>query len=424
MDGPQSVGAETELLRAVQSSVFGGDSARQGAIRDQLFNYQMECYQSLYTLVERSLRWEESNSVLLLGPTGSGKTFLVDCVLARLSSEYRLGTDVCVVKLNGLIHNSGPAAVEQIIIDLKIEEAKSKATSFESSLTLLLEYLYESKRKKTPIVFVLDNFDLLTKHKNQNLLYSLFDIAQSNSCPISVVGITARLDVIELLEKRVKSRFSHRQLYLATDYTFPEYSRMVSQLLNPASIKNKEWSEHVDAILCHPLVQSSIKQLFSCSKNVCVLQNFLATPLSRLRRRGFRFDPQDFQESWHCINVDPSVEMLSNLSLLEKCIMVSASKLHDQNPKAKLSFDAIFREYEHFARSSSSIDLLSRDKALRAVGHLMQLELLSPTEGTKRSRDTSCVSLLVSREQVRKGILDPCLCPTDIIQWAGRVSSY
>lgn len=32
-----------------------------------------------------------------------------------------------------------------------------------------------------------------------------------------LVGVTCRLDVIELLEKRVKSRFSHRQVFL-----FPE----------------------------------------------------------------------------------------------------------------------------------------------------------------------------------------------------------
>ena len=123
------------------------------------------------------------------GPHWVGENVHLDRVLARLSSEYRLDTDVCVVRLNGLIHASGPAAVEQIIMDLKIEEAKS----FESSLSLLLEHLYESKRKMTPIVFILDNFDLLTKHKNQNLLYSLFDITQSNSCPISVVGITCEI---------------------------------------------------------------------------------------------------------------------------------------------------------------------------------------------------------------------------------------
>jgi len=69
------------------------------------------------------------------------------------------------------------------------------------------------------VVLVLDEFDLFTYHKNQSLLYNLFDIAQSKQNPICVIGLTPRLDVVELLEKRVKSRYSHR-----TILTFPSYS--------------------------------------------------------------------------------------------------------------------------------------------------------------------------------------------------------
>ncbi len=46
----------------------------------------------------------------------------------------------------------------------------------------------------------------------QTLLYNLFDVAQSRAAPIIVVGLTTELDVVENLEKRVKSRFNHRQV--------------------------------------------------------------------------------------------------------------------------------------------------------------------------------------------------------------------
>ena len=419
----------TDILYEVKLSVYGGVQSRlvpsEGPIQ-QLFDYQKETYRSLSSLVERSLRWNESNTVLLLGPPGSGKSFTVNCVLAKLMAERKVGKDVLVVKLNGLIHISGHSAVEKIISDLEIEEnVSSKVSSFESSLALLLEFLYQSKKKVTPIIFILDNFDLFTKHKNQNLLYSLFDISQSNACPIAVVGITARLDVVELLEKRVKSRFSHRQLYLATDYTFPEYLGIVHILLDPRSLGDKEWTEHIAATLAHPLVLTSLKQIYTCSKNICILQNFLTIPLFRLRRRGFRLDPQDFQDAWKNLNLDACVEMMANLSLLEKCLMVSASKLYEQNPNAKLNFETIYREYEHFSKRSSSIELFSRSVALRAMEHLLQLELLHPSEGKgKQRKELMCVSILVSREQVKRGILDASVCPTDIIHWAGTISSY
>lgn len=44
-----------------------------------------------------------------------------------------------------------------------------------------------------PVLFVLDEFDLFAHHKNQTLLYNLFDVSQSAQAPIAVVGITCRL---------------------------------------------------------------------------------------------------------------------------------------------------------------------------------------------------------------------------------------
>jgi origin recognition complex subunit 4 len=64
------------------------------------------------------------------------------------------------------------------------------------------------------VVFLIDEFDLFTTHARQTLLYNLFDVAQAHKAPIMVLGMTTRLDVVEMLEKRVKSRFSHRYVYM------------------------------------------------------------------------------------------------------------------------------------------------------------------------------------------------------------------
>lgn len=34
----------------------------------------------------------------------------------------------------------------------------------------------------------------------------------STSVQVAIIGLTARLDAVDMLEKRLKSRFSHRQL--------------------------------------------------------------------------------------------------------------------------------------------------------------------------------------------------------------------
>lgn len=79
------------------------------------------------------------------------------------------------------------------------------------------------------IVFVIDEFDMFASHPRQTLLYNLFDIAQSRKAPIAVIGCTTRLDVVEMLEKRVKSRFSHRYVYLSLPRNLPAYWQVCRQ---------------------------------------------------------------------------------------------------------------------------------------------------------------------------------------------------
>lgn len=73
------------------------------------------------------------------------------------------------------------------------------------------------------VIFVIDEFNLFAGHARQTLLYNLFDIAQARKAPIAVLGLTTRIEVIELLEKRVKSRFSHRSVLLSMPKTLNDF---------------------------------------------------------------------------------------------------------------------------------------------------------------------------------------------------------
>lgn len=79
------------------------------------------------------------------------------------------------------------------------------------------------------VVFIIDEFDMFAAHPRQTLLYNLFDIAQARKAPIAVIGCTTRMDVVESLEKRVKSRFSHRYVYLSLPKSLPAYWKVCKQ---------------------------------------------------------------------------------------------------------------------------------------------------------------------------------------------------
>lgn len=97
------------------------------------------------------------------------------------------------------------------------------------------------------IVFIIDEFDLFASHPRQTLLYNLFDVAQSRKAPIAVLGCTTRLDVVEMLEKRVKSRFSHRYVYMSLPKTLPAYWQVCRQGLIVESDEARK--EGIDATL-------------------------------------------------------------------------------------------------------------------------------------------------------------------------------
>jgi origin recognition complex subunit 4 len=97
------------------------------------------------------------------------------------------------------------------------------------------------------IIFIIDEFDLFATHARQTLLYNLFDIAQARKAPIAVLGLTTRIDVVESLEKRVKSRFSHRYVYLSLPKSLPAFWEVCRQGL---SVDDEDMvSEGIDANL-------------------------------------------------------------------------------------------------------------------------------------------------------------------------------
>lgn len=57
----------------------------------------------------------------------------------------------------------------------------------------VVPFVYAGDKQSKSVLFILDEFDLFSQHRNQTLLYNLFDVAQSAQAPICVVGLTVRM---------------------------------------------------------------------------------------------------------------------------------------------------------------------------------------------------------------------------------------
>lgn len=76
-------------------------------------------YKTLYKLLKQTVTLGESNSCLLIGNRGTGKTALVRTVLKDLE---KLKQEFCVVKLSGLTEVNDKLALNEISRQLAIEQ--------------------------------------------------------------------------------------------------------------------------------------------------------------------------------------------------------------------------------------------------------------------------------------------------------------
>ncbi|KAL5433664.1 hypothetical protein PMIN07_008663 [Paraphaeosphaeria minitans] len=212
-------------------------------------------YKSVHQLIEHTVTAGEGNSMLLIGARGSGKTSLVNKALSEVSKDN--SQLYHVIRLNGFIHTDDKIAVRdiwrQLGKEMMLEEenggvGKSYADALQTLLALLQhpsERIGEwTEETSTAVVFVMDEFDLFAQHPRQTLLYNLFDIAQSRKAPIAVLGLTTNLEVVNFLEKRVKSRFSQRYVHTPLAKTFTAFQEMckVNLLVQPDLLSVEERS--------------------------------------------------------------------------------------------------------------------------------------------------------------------------------------
>ncbi|XP_057686620.1 origin recognition complex subunit 4 [Corythoichthys intestinalis] len=385
-------------------------------------------HKHLLGLLTRTAINGESNSVLIVGPRGSGKTTLLKCVLRDLMQEKEVQNNLLQVQLNGLLQTDDRIALKEITRQLNLENVVGDKVfgSFAENLVFLLEALKKGDRSTTrPVLFVLDEFDLFAHHKNQTLLYNLLDVSQSAQAPVAVVGLTCRLDVLELLEKRVKSRFSHRQINLLNSLSFTQYlERVKSQLSLPDDFPDKRfaqnWNSSVQSCCEDQSVTEVLRRHFNSSKDFRSMHRLLMLCLSHISTVNPTIKPADVLEASKLCFSDAKSNMLHGLSILELCLVIAMKHLNDIYEGEPFNFQMAHNEFKKFLqRKSNSMYNFEQPVVMKAFEHLQQLELIRPVDSSlaKTQREYQLMRLVLDNSQIMEALQKYPQCPTDIKQW-------
>ncbi|KAK9462074.1 origin recognition complex subunit 4 C-terminus-domain-containing protein, partial [Lipomyces oligophaga] len=277
------------------------------------------------------------NSALLLGPRGSGKTLLISSVIDVLRRKYR--GQFITVRLSGLAQTDDKLALHEIARQLErgrkeIEDdgdesgavsggaagvsgggqrsyhRKSANQTLNRLVTMLSgrsgldesveqagtdggedsEGVEDDENSVVSIIIILEEFErFATMQNRQTLLYNLLDAAQSprysatsksstKAPSMCVVGVSNRMTAVEMLEKRVRSRFSHRVLVLRRPHDERSFWKVVSRALKVEDRRRDEitasgvspsavarWNSQMDRLISDDRISPMIERTFDLS---------------------------------------------------------------------------------------------------------------------------------------------------------------
>ncbi|KAF4792471.1 Origin recognition complex subunit 4 [Turdus rufiventris] len=336
---------------------------------------------------------------------------------------------------HGLLQTNDKVALKEITRQLQLENVVGDKVfgSFAENLAFLLEALRKGNRTSScPILFVLDEFDLFVHHKNQTLLYNLFDISQSAQTPVTVIGLTCRQDVLELLEKRVKSRFSHRQIYLMNSFNFTQYIKIFKKQLSlPAEFPDEtfaqKWNNNAQHLSEDKAVQDVLRKLFQHSKELRSLHALLMLAVSAVTVQHPLLTAADLQEASRQHSTDSKANIVHGLSVLEICLIIAMKHLNEVYDGEPFNFQMVYNEFQKFIqRKAHSMYNFEKPVVMKAFEHLLQLELVQPLErpAARAQREYLLMKLLLDSSQIMDALQVYPNCPTDVKQWAASSLSW
>ena len=384
-----------------------------------------EQFEELYELVDQTVSTGGSNSVLVLGPRGVGKKVLVNQVLNRVTNESKVfRTDGLTVRLNGLVETDDKLALKEITRQLNLENVVGDRVfgGFAQHLEFLLASLRSdvTGRNSKPIVFVLEEFGLFCSHKNQTLLYNLFDVAQSRAAPIIVIGVSASLDVIESLEKRVKSRFNHRQLTMLPFQKLENYMEAVKHYLTiqdgQCSVQSRtEWNRNIAKLLKATDVRKTFERIFFLNSTISHLRQYLFTVLSFMEDN--QLSNQILLDVAQNQNASEETSLLGGLSVLEMCVLISIKHvlfLYEDQP---FNFEMCYHEYDKFSTRKAKMFRYDRAVVMKAWEALQDLELITPVDKvSKVQKEFKLHKLHVTTEMIMSAVENGL--PLSVKEWA------
>lgn len=379
-------------------------------------------FNEVYHIFEHTVKDREGHSALVIGPRSSGKSAIVERALNDLLEKYK--DEFIVIRLSAYLHSDDNIALREIARQLDYHskkfnndednetlthkfEQRGISDTFNNILAILDDAPSNSKDsdqslQSAAIIFVIDEFEKYTGNNKQALLYNLFDLSQTSSIPICILGISTKITTGELLEKRVKSRFSQRIISINRPKTVEEFweNAKLNLIVDDKLLGNEKythlWNEHINKLFNEKSFGQDLRsssnllkivyQIYFTTKNFKEFNNNCIYPVSRLSIESPFLRDSDFTRYLSKQSTNNIQDIIKSLSTLELLLVIAAARFIERIDLQVINFNMAYKEYEDMMKLFNMASTTSNNATTNSYIDNIVLTNLKVTQKTWLSK--------------------------------------
>jgi hypothetical protein len=175
---------------------------------DLIFTIFGKREQEYLSLIDNVKKEHRSDSIICYGNNNQ----ILKVFLDNAIKNYQEEMDISTIVINGYFDSNEESLLKEICNNLNI---KTRA-GYDNYKKALDNYFLKKTQDESLIVIYCDYIDHLVHKKKQRLLYTLFELI-NKSKNILLIGFTYNYNLMDQMEKRIRSRASQKTMYINID---------------------------------------------------------------------------------------------------------------------------------------------------------------------------------------------------------------
>ncbi|KAN0026730.1 hypothetical protein ACTFIV_007720 [Dictyostelium citrinum] len=285
--------------------------------------------------------------------------------------------------------------------------------------------------QKLPVVILIEELELMltsSSTSKQGLFYNLLDLSHYKNVSLSFIATTSHLDIVDMFEKRIKSRFTQESIKIPP-LSFDSIQIIFKNLISlPESFDDEEyrdtWNSHVEKSLKSTSVIENFKKyyrLYNRVNNYHLLVHEIIENLDYYDKENKWINSKIINDAFEYLYQDDIEIMLKSLPVLEFTILgcILNTKVGTNINDDYITFDELYYgEYKKLSYSFfKNTDQAKKSSTIRILQHLLLLGIIKTQSRGSDSGDFPKFKIAIDPDSIINAAKNRNDLPTVIVKY-------